>query len=331
MKPYGLQRCIALIVMATMLPFLASADDDPAAMNGYRLEDYKNFLEDWHFVTVRYRRDSGEMRFTYANDEAWKVLQEGGTDYPDGAAFAKFSAITEDDPAFVSSAVPSGVRRYQLMVMDRQKHTETEGWGYALFLEGGMSTREDHRIAIGACHACHQMVPERGYIFSRPINLGIEDLKFVGTRRASPSGDAGLPREIEERLTYTTEPRAALPDSIQSLLPENVTQVRQLRGAMEESAFSGTMDEIRPSLAREVVKSGMPALLMTKAGNLFSLVLIDDKASSCTASKNHKGVAMVGHTSVVGLLPPGASAQGRQHSQTMVRPVQFCHHAEATP
>lgn len=319
-KHLGKLSILPLALMAC--PLLVSADD-MMAMNGYRLEDYKNFLEDWHFVTVRYRKDSGEMRFTYANDKAWKALQAGGTHYPDGAAFAKFSAITEEDPAFVSSAVPSGVRRYQLMVKDKQKHSETEGWGYALFLSNGMPTREDHVITTAACHACHAMVPDRQYVFSQPINFGLEDLSFVGTRRPS----AGLPKEVEERLTYTTEDVKALPVAAQSRVGTKASQVRLLRGPMEKNAFSGTLDEIRPSLAREAIKSGLPAALVVRGGELFSLVRADKDTESCSAAKGYKGVPMISFSSVASFQAQAMGGPPDENPKWIVLPHKFCHSA----
>ena len=58
-------------------------------MNGISLKDYRGFDKKWKLVTVRYRKDTGEMRFVYANPLAEKTLMSGKTDYPDGAVFAK--------------------------------------------------------------------------------------------------------------------------------------------------------------------------------------------------------------------------------------------------
>lgn len=70
------------------------------------------------------------------------------------------------------------------------------------------------------------MVPERGYVFSQPLNFGIEDVRLATTKRGSQPTEPGLPPEIEERLSYTTEPRVAFPVVVRSLLPESATQVR---------------------------------------------------------------------------------------------------------
>src|SRR5262245_31783649 len=50
---------------------------------------YADFWKKWHFVAVRWREDTREIRLTYANDLAWKVLAEQGSEYPTGAMFGK--------------------------------------------------------------------------------------------------------------------------------------------------------------------------------------------------------------------------------------------------
>lgn len=113
------------------------------SMNGYSLKQFPNFIKNFHFVTVRYRKDTSEMRLTYANDKAWGALLAGGTHYSDGAVFAKIGIMTKQDPAFTSSVVPSGGKRYQLMVMHHKKHAATDGWGYALFDMDGKTFGQD--------------------------------------------------------------------------------------------------------------------------------------------------------------------------------------------
>ena len=80
-------------------------------MNGYSLKQYEGFEKNWRLVTVRYRKDTGEMRLTYANELAWKTLSEGRINYPKGAVFAKIGVKTESDPAFAASLSPEGTRK----------------------------------------------------------------------------------------------------------------------------------------------------------------------------------------------------------------------------
>ncbi len=102
-------------------------------MNGFLFSDFGQFEKNWKLVTVRYRQDTGELRFTYANPKAWKAMSSGKAEYPDGSIFAKTGYMTDDDPSFTSSKIPSGSRRYQFMVKNKKKYKDQDGWGYALF------------------------------------------------------------------------------------------------------------------------------------------------------------------------------------------------------
>ncbi|NBX66518.1 MAG: hypothetical protein EBQ96_05935 [Proteobacteria bacterium] len=258
-------------------------------MNGYSLEQFGNFTKDWKLVTVRYRHDSNEMRFTFANDAAWKTLAAGKTDYPDGAVFAKMGFITEEDPAFPSSAVPSGARRYQLMVKDSKKHAETDGWGYALFGADGLTTDEDPVIKTQACHACHAIVPERGYVFSKPMQLAMP---------ADIKADAKVDEILGARLVYETVDVASLPERLKNLVPAQFKQVRMLQGALRKHLFAGTLDEIRPALILEVNASKLPALLLAEDGSMYSLVYPDPAATACKAKSGAAGVTYKAHHTV---------------------------------
>ncbi|MDX1923260.1 MAG: cytochrome P460 family protein [Alphaproteobacteria bacterium] len=256
-------------------------------MNGYSIKDVADFTSKWAFVTVRYRKDTGEMRLTYANDSAWKALQEGKTDYPDGAMFAKIGLMTADDPGFVSSLVPSGAKRYQLMVMDRAKNKDTDGWGYAVFDANGKTFGDDPIEKQNACHACHKMVPERGYVFSQPVKL---NMGLPMQLKISAKDDAD--KILSSRLVFETVGLDALPEKLKKELPDGTTKLRQLRGELEKTFFVGTFGEIRPSLAKEALKSDMPAALVSNDGRFFSLAFKEPNKPACDLPNGKKGVMM---------------------------------------
>lgn len=157
---------LGLLIFESIPLFAQASEKDEFAgrtqMNGHELKEFAGFERNWKLVTVRFRKDTGEMRFTYANDLAWKALMSGATDYPKGSVFAKIGLATLEDPSFASSAVPSGARRYQFMVRDKTKYSETDGWGYALFDANGKTFPGEPKEASLACAACHHIVPERG-------------------------------------------------------------------------------------------------------------------------------------------------------------------------
>lgn len=262
-------------------PPIATSD----TMNGYALKDYADFWKNpdkWHFVTVRFRKDTGEMRLTYANDIAWKALKAGGKHYPDGAVFGKIGLMTSEDPSFTSSAVPQGARRYQLMVRDAKKWKETNGWGYALFDGAGKAVAEDQDIASMACYACHALVPERADVFSEPFQLDISSTPLPVAPQA----------EALSRIEFKTVKADTLPAKLREKLPEKFTDIRVVQGKLMLHLFRGTIDEIRPTLVKETVKSGMPAALVSVDGTLFSVVYADDR--SCKLSGGKDGVQMRG-------------------------------------
>ncbi|MBU6235615.1 MAG: cytochrome P460 family protein [Alphaproteobacteria bacterium] len=258
-------------------------------MNGYSLTQFGNFIKDWKLVTVRFRHDSNELRFVYANDVAWKVLNDGGKVYPDGAVFAKIAIVTQEDPAFPSSAVPAGSRRYQLMVKDSKKHTETNGWGYALFGADGLTTDPDPVNQTMACHACHAIVPDKDYVFSEPMQLGMPE----DYRPASAGGDA-----LGARLTYKTFEKGLLPERVRNLIPQQYNEVRVMQGGITNHIFAGTLDEIRPALIVEVNAAKMPALLVSQDGRMYSLVYPDPDKTACKTKSGADGVNYKAHYSL---------------------------------
>lgn len=232
-------------------------------MGGLSLSSYPDFERRWKLVTVRFRRDTGEMRLTYADPKAYKVLMSGKTDYPDGAVFAKIGMMTHDDPAFVSSAVPSGARRYQLMVREKKKFKDTDGWGYALFDGTGKTFEDDPKIQVTACHACHKIVPERGFVFSQPMLLGLGK---------SANALASLKKDFE-KLKFAEGTRTNLPPIARDLVPANFRTISRLEGELTKFLFVGTLEEVRPMLAREAKRAGRPAALVSEKNDLFSLVI----------------------------------------------------------
>lgn len=225
------------------------------SMNGIDWSAYKDFPQNWQMVTVRYRQDTSEMRFVYANDIAAQALKAGVTDYPDGAVFGKVGALTKQDLLFPSSMIPSGVRRFQLMVRNKSLYKDTDGWGYALFDEAGKTQAEDPRLMALACAACHRLANVRGQVFSTALS------EVAHSRVAWIAEDR-----------FRVAQRADLPEFIQKLLPQHITQIKQLRGELEKNLFQGTLDEIKPVLAQEAVRSSMPALLLSSDKKRYSLV-----------------------------------------------------------
>lgn len=238
-------------------------------MNDIKFSEYKDFTKSWHLVTVRYRTDSKELRFTYANDMAWKQMNSSQPTYTDGAIFAKVGMITEKDPAFSSSEVPSGAKRFQFMVRDRKKYKTTNGWGYALFDDKGKVFNEDIKQKTLACAACHNMVPERDFVFSRPMNLDL-GANYLDIKHQPVAG----------ALTFESKPKVTFAASFQKNLNKESVSVSSLEGNLKKNYFSGTLDEVIPLLLENAKQQRQTSTLYINEQN-YSIVKPEAEGTGC--------------------------------------------------
>jgi Cytochrome P460 len=241
-------------------------------MNDITFDNYQD-LTSWHLVTVRFREDSGEMRFVYANDLAWKAMRDLVPNYPDGAVFGKVAFVTEPDPAFPSSKVPGSARRYQFMVRDKKKYSESDGWGYALFDQEGFRFNEDPKSATQACVACHRIVPERGYVFSRPVFFQPSETTSLGEKPG------------KHVFSFKQRPLAEVTKEILADLDTPAKSADFLEGDLKKNAFSGTLDEVIPLLITRSKTENRPSVLLVDRGN-FSGVFPLGKSKACPYGKS---------------------------------------------
>ena len=145
------------------LPDLSVLD----SINGIEVRQADRFWERWPLVTVRYRKDNGEQRFTYANQVAFEAMRRGDARYPDGSMFAKVAFKTQDDVLFPNSQVPATFSRLQLMLKDSKKFSSTDGWSYALFIRHQADAKSNDATTLDACHSCHRIAQSRDFVFSQ--------------------------------------------------------------------------------------------------------------------------------------------------------------------
>ena len=294
-------------------------------MNGYHLKQFGDFVRHWHFVTVRFRRDNGQMRFVYANELAWKALNKHSTDYPDGAVFAKVIAFSGEDPAFIDSAVPIRTDSIQIMVRNHTRHKDTDGWGYAIFLMDGHTVPGKPLDEVSqACNACHQAIPERGMVFAQPMPnlspLGPPE-KYVAS--ASPAS--------QSKITFTTVSTASLPEDVRGRLPGNYPSIRKMLGAIPQHVFQGSMFESIPLVGAEAARYGMPALLIDVTDSRrFSALWPVAENNICRTSDGHSGrrVAGIFYAVMVGS-NPHETVQESHMSYFPIAP--FCAVADVIP
>jgi hypothetical protein len=333
---YGVIAAAIKISLAASLLFCAPANaaenpDTPVLsdtvvrtrMNGYALSDFGDFTKTWHFVTTRFRNDTKHMRFIYANDVAWKTLQANTPDYPDGSIFGKIAFMTSGDDAFPDSYVPTEQVVYQFMVKDKKRFADTGGWGYVITTPSGLVVGGDDKERSEACQACHALVPERGFVFSRPISLG----PAAGPSFLNKTNAAATTPPWFERLPFRTEDKGKLPPRLARQIPAAYDKVELLGGEIEKHNFPGMMDEIRLLLAAEAARSKMPAALIGEKGRTFSLVF-PDPGQSClfNQTRNVKGVPIKAfYTAPVSALQPdGTLATSGLHDELPIIPMSFC-------
>lgn len=282
-KLYSRDFCtmkLIIFLIFALSGFLWATEEDPYTMGGYKLSDFKNFEKTWNVVTVRYRKDSGEMRFVYANPQAWKALLEGAGSYPDGAVFGKISLGTKKDLSFPSSLVPSGGRRIQFMVKNKAKHKSTGGWGYALFSMDGKRHPGDVNKKQRACYACHTLTRDRDFVFSTPMQLV-----------SLQPNQLSQGNEWRTKISFKTGKYNDLPKELKKVLKPQ--KVRFITGILTENIFYGTLDEIRPILIEEYKRTKMASALFSKDGSQFS-VIFENLEKTCP-KKDQKSLKAI-HT-----------------------------------
>lgn len=269
-------KLIFLSAFMTLSAFAA----DKSVMNGISFKKYAGFEQKWKLVTVRYRKDNRELRFVYANPIAMRAMDLKMKKYPEGAVFAKVAYLAQPDPAFESSLAPSESRRFQFMVKDSQKYKKHNGWGYALFNSYGEMNPEPQDQQVNACASCHNVIPERDYVFSWKFNQ-------------VPSKNLNLFKYTHEEVN-----KKDLPQNIATLLPEKMDMVLKVISPMTKDVFQGTLDELKPSLARLSVNAKKPVLFLSDDQKKFTLIYPEDLTIECD-DEGVKGLFVVSINSML--------------------------------
>lgn len=249
------------------LPDLGSS----RAIDGIAVASYRDFWNDWKLVTVRFRKDNGEQRFVYANPLAWEALENGADGFPDGSMFGKVAFSVSDDPSFPNSSEPGRVTRIQLMQKDSKLFKETGGWGYALIVPGSRPPPDSDKSIAAACQACHQIVPERNFVFSSPAFLRQRVPNF---RRVS---DFRSRFHDESTVTLSQFKTSALLHALQG---ESLQNIRTIKSASMD-LFSGSVNESAGVLARYATESGNVYALWDSTREEYAVAVPLSNTTTC--------------------------------------------------
>ncbi len=246
---------------------------DDIKMNDIGLSDYGDFTKKWNLVTVRFRQDSHEMRFTYANPIAWEALSKGVLPLPEGSVFAKIGFKAGVDPAFTSSIVPSGSRRFQFMVKNTKKYQDTGGWGYALFNSEGELFPGDVKTVSNSCHACHKLVPERDYVFSESIEFSPLIKKAQSTYQ--------IEKNISHLKFAIVEKKEFMNRLKKHMVATKLKKISYIEGDIRNFFFGGTLDEVTPALVKNTIDTKMVSGFISMDQNTFKIVAISNDLKAC--------------------------------------------------
>lgn len=245
------------------------------SMNDIHLLEYGDFTKTWKLITVRYRQDSQEMRFVYANSLAMDAISKGASSYPDGSVFAKVGFKSGVDPAFNSSIVPSGARRFQFMVKNSKKYPETDGWGYALFQSNGDLFEGDVKTVTQSCHACHKLVPERDYVFSEPIEVSplIKDAQATYKLKKNIS-----------HIYFSQLEKKQFSNKLKKYV-KNIKSIDVVEGEIRQFFFGGTLDELTPVLINNSLKTKNISGFVSLDQNTFKIIQLSESKGKCADSE----------------------------------------------
>jgi hypothetical protein len=193
---------------------------------------------------------------------AWSALSKLKPEFPDGAVFGKIALTTESDPSFTSSKVPSGARRFQFMVKDKKKYKDSEGWGFALFNDKGGLFEDDTTIATQSCVACHRIIPQFGFVFSRPAAITFGAIQNLDSKTAS----------IDKQIVFTKVSIKSVAKSLKTIFGAHFNDAFSMHGDLQKTSFSGTLDEVVPLLKEKAKREVAPAFLFIDEKN-FSAVI----------------------------------------------------------
>lgn len=282
----------------------ADGKHEDVEVNGIRFSDYKDFQSKWKLVTVTFRTDAREMRFSYANDLAYETLLNKSTDYPEGAVFIKVSMLTKGDPAFIASEVPSASRRYQVMKRDAERYASTGSWGYAVFAStpwgysvigwDGLVKRDGIEEMQAKCHACHTLVKDRGYVFSR--------IAPVAVNKPGEANTQPLESQDAPKIIFRVTPHEALPEAVRKFIPRSFKNVRTIDAPTSKNhAYIGVAYEARSLMIAEVARSKIPAVYFDEAQtNMIIVYPTNRKLEPVAPDCGEKGELFVSYWRITG-------------------------------
>jgi Haem-binding domain/Cytochrome P460 len=132
--------------------------------------DYKN----WVVISSSERFDNGTLRAIVGNEIAMKAIKAYQTNpWPDGSVLAKIAWYSLADSS--GNLFPGEFKQVEFMVKDKKKYSDTEGWGFARWVNGlKLDPYGKDPLFTTECVNCHRPMEKNDFVFTEPVDLNAE-------------------------------------------------------------------------------------------------------------------------------------------------------------
>ncbi|MEI6833956.1 MAG: cytochrome P460 family protein [bacterium] len=228
---------------------------------------YDKFWERWPLVNVRFRTSPAEQRFVFANDIAWRELEKGGQNFPDGSVFGKVAFNVGFDPRFPSSYEPTRFSRIQFMKKDSKKYRSTDGWGYALYLPEAPGVKNNFgENEVQACHACHRLASNHDFVFDTPV---------FSNRVAGQKSSQNFEHNFQKTAV------SSLAEELRNILAKQEIGNTKSIFVYKLAGFQGTISESLLPMARLASERSDPFLMLSSNDGFILGYRQKSKSSDC--------------------------------------------------
>lgn len=154
------------LLFVALIPASIMADTKTTTSIDGRILDLPKDFRQWRWIAPSYRTDKNSLRVIIANDIAWKAMQAGEKQFPEGSILGKIAWKEQQNPKFPAAIVPAELQQIDFMQKD-QHFSATGGWGFSRWL--GTELHRDEKTMDGQeCVACHGLAQDNDYVFTQP-------------------------------------------------------------------------------------------------------------------------------------------------------------------
>jgi len=161
-----LRLAVASCLLLTVVPLAESKDTNVLpSPNGVEIPKY---YKNWQLIGSSHRTDKNSLRVILGNPIAVKAAHEGKTNpWPEGTILAKLAWKDSVHPQFPAATVPGELQHVEFMIKNSEKYPDTQGWGFARWLGMEQKPFGENADFAKECFACHTLVKDSGYVFTR--------------------------------------------------------------------------------------------------------------------------------------------------------------------